>query len=130
AVHAAGRLPDIEDLNLQAAGVEFERRGVRVNEFLQSVSNPAVYAAGDCAASGPALTPVAGYEGGLVARNLLEGNRYQPSYVGVASVVYTVPPLATVGLQEEAARRQGLRFQVHAGDSSGWYSSRRVAEET
>jgi glutathione reductase (NADPH) len=130
AVHAAGRLPEIEDLNLQAAGVEFERRGVKVNEFLQSVSNPAVYAAGDCAASGPALTPVAGYEGGLVARNLLEGNRYTPDYTGVASVVYSIPELATVGLQEDAARRQGLRFQVHAGDMSGWYSSRRIAEET
>jgi glutathione reductase (NADPH) len=128
AVHAAGRLPDLEDLNLSAAGVEFERRGVKVNEFLQSASNPAVYAAGDCAASGPPLTPVAGYEGGLVARNLLEGNRHRPDYTGVASVVYSIPPLATVGLQEEAARRQGLRFRVHAGDSSGWYTSRRVAD--
>jgi len=129
-VHAAGRLPDVEDLDLPAAGVEFERRGVRVNQFLQSVSNPAVYAAGDCAASGPPLTPVAGYEGGLVARNLLEGNRSQPDYTGVASVVYTIPPLAAVGLQEEAARQQGLRFRVNQGDTSGWYSSRRIAEET
>jgi glutathione reductase (NADPH) len=129
-VHAAGRLPEIEGLDLPAAGVEFDRRGVRVNQFLQSISNPMVYAAGDCAASGPPLTPVAGYEGGLVARNLLEGNRHQPDYTGVASVVYTVPPLATAGLQEDAARRQGLRFRVHQGDSSGWYSSRRVAEDT
>ena len=129
-VHAAGRLPDLEDLDLPAAGVEFERRGVRVNQFLQSASNPAIYAAGDCAASGPALTPVAGYEGGIVARNLLEANRHQPDYTGVPSVVYAIPPLATVGLQEEAAKRQGLRFRVNQGDTSGWYSSRRVAEET
>ena len=130
AVHAAGRLPDIESLDLPAAGVEFERRGVKVNEFLQSVSNPAVYAVGDCAASGPPLTPVAGYEGVLAARNLLEGNRHRPDYKGVASVVYTIPPLATVGLQEEAARKQGLQFKVHyQPDTSSWYSSRRVAEE-
>src|ERR1700691_6812643 len=51
AVHAAGRVPEIKDLNLDAAGIEWEKRGVRVNEFLQSVSNPAVYAAGDAAAS-------------------------------------------------------------------------------
>src|ERR1700730_12421712 len=49
-VHAAGRLPEINDLNLDAAGIEWEKRGVRVNEFLQSVSAPAVYAAGDAAA--------------------------------------------------------------------------------
>src|SRR5229473_3395297 len=58
-VHAAGRAPEIDDLNLDTAGVEWDRRGVQVNEFLQSVSNPAVYAAGDAAASGgPPLTPV------------------------------------------------------------------------
>src|ERR1700722_11113327 len=46
-VHAAGRVPEIDDLNLDAAGVEWNKQGVTVNEFLQSVSNPAVYAAGD-----------------------------------------------------------------------------------
>jgi glutathione reductase (NADPH) len=43
--------------------------------------------------------------------------------------VFTIPPLAAVGLTEEAARRQGLDFDVHQGDSSAWYSSRRIAEE-
>jgi len=61
-VHAAGRVPEIDDMNLDTAGVEWGKKGVRVNEFLQSVSNPAVYAAGDAAASGgPPLTPVASY---------------------------------------------------------------------
>lgn len=59
-VHAAGRVPEINDLNLDAARIEWEKRGVRVNEFSQSVSNPAVYAAGDAAASGgPPLAPLA-----------------------------------------------------------------------
>jgi len=63
-VHAAGRVPEIKDLNLDAAGIEWQNWGVRVNEFLQSVSIPAVYAAGDAAASGgPPLAPVASYEG-------------------------------------------------------------------
>jgi glutathione reductase (NADPH) len=128
-VHAAGRTPDLDDLDLPAAGVEREERGVRVNEFLQSVSNPIVYAAGDAAAGGGApLTPVAGYQGHIVASNLLEGNLHKPNYAGMASAVYTVPPLATVGLQEDAARRQGLRFRVHQGDSTHWYSARRVNE--
>jgi glutathione reductase (NADPH) len=128
-VHAAGRVPDLDDLDLAAAGVEREKRGVKVNEFLQSVSNSAVYAAGDAAAGGGApLTPVAGYHGRIVAANLLKGNHQKPNYAGMASVVFAIPPLATAGLQEQAAREQGLHFQVHQGNSTGWISSRRVNE--
>ncbi len=129
AVHAAGRRPKIEALNLAAAGVESSPRGVKVNEFLQSVSNPNVYAAGDAAASGPALTPVAGYEGRIVAVNLLKGNHQRPNYQGLASTVFSLPPLASCGLTEEAARKQGLEVDIHHEDTSGWYTSRRVAEE-
>ena len=73
-------MPEIDDLGLDTAGVAWDRRrGVTVNTYLQSVSNPAVYAAGDAAASGgPALTPVAGYDGRIVATNLLEGNTVRP----------------------------------------------------
>src|SRR5580700_9165261 len=129
AVHAAGRVPEINDLNLDAAGIEWEKRGVRVNEFLQSVSIPAVYAAGDAAASGGApLAPVASYEGLIVAANLLKGNHQRPHYLGIPSVVFTVPPLAAVGLGESEARRQGLKFTVKKGITSSCFSSRRVAE--
>ncbi|HUZ69178.1 MAG TPA: NAD(P)/FAD-dependent oxidoreductase, partial [Candidatus Saccharimonadales bacterium] len=128
AVHAAGRVPEIADLDLEAAGVARSDDGVTVNDFLQSVSNPAVYAAGDSVASGGfPLTPVAGMQGGIVATNLLEGNHATPNYAGIPSVVFTTPPLARVGLSEEAARAQGLRFVTHHEDTSGWYSSRRVA---
>src|SRR6202161_3767156 len=100
-VHAAGRVPEIKDLDLDAAGIEWEKRGVRVNEFLQSVSIPSVYAAGDAAASGGSpLAPVASYEGLIVAANLLKGNHQKPNYIGIPSVVFTVPPLAAVGPSE------------------------------
>lgn len=129
-VHGAGRIPEIDDLNLSAAKVQYDERGVQVNEYLQSVSNQAVYAAGDAAASGgPPLTPVAGYEGEIVAANLLEGNHRKPNYLAVPTVVFTVPPLAAVGLLEETAREQGLRFTRNHQDTSSWYSSRRVGEE-
>src|SRR6202011_4008548 len=108
---AAGRVPEIKGLNLEAAGIEWEKRGVRVNEFLQSVSNPAVYAAGDAAASGgPPLTPVASYDGAIVAANLLNGNHQKPTYLGIPTVVFTIPPLAAVGLGESEARKQSLKF--------------------
>jgi glutathione reductase (NADPH) len=128
-VHAAGRVPEINDLNLDVAGIEWEKRGVRVNEFLQSVSLPAVYAAGDAAASGgPPLAPVASYEGQIVAANLLKGNHQRPNYLGIPSVVFTIPPLAAVGLSERGAREQDLKFRVKRDMTSTWYSSRRVAE--
>ncbi len=127
-VHAAGRVPEIDDLDLAGAGVAREKNGISVNEYLQSVTNLAVYAAGDAVASGGLpLTPVAGMQGGIVARNLLEGKRHTPNYTGIPSVVFTTPPLARVGLTEEAARAQGLHFTTHHEEMSGWYSSRRVA---
>ncbi len=130
AVHAAGRLPQVQALNIDAAGVASTPRGVTVNSFLQSTSNPTVYAVGDVAASGgPALTPVAGYEGRVAAANLLRGNHQQADYRGVASSVFTIPPLAMVGLTEDAARSQGLDYEVREGDTSGWYSSRRIGED-
>jgi glutathione reductase (NADPH) len=128
AVHAAGRVPEIDDLNLDGAGVAWTTAGVSVNEYLQSVSNPAVYAAGDAVDSGGfPLTPVAEMQGGIVASNLMKGNHRMPNYAGIPSVVFTTPPLALVGLTEEAAHVQGLRFTTNRGDTSDWYSSRRVA---
>src|SRR5580704_5852549 len=70
-VHAAGRVPEINGLNLDGAGIKWDKRGVLVNEFLQSVSNPTVYAAGDAASGGLPLAPVASYEGQIVAANLI-----------------------------------------------------------
>jgi glutathione reductase (NADPH) len=129
-VHGAGRVPDTKDLNLDTAGIEFDTKGgVKVNEYLQSVSNAAVYGAGDVAASeGIPLTPVAEYEGEIVAYNLLNGNKSRPNYIGIPSVVFTVPSLASVGLQEEAAKQQGLNFRTNYKDTSSWYSSRRIGE--
>src|ERR1700692_1098203 len=128
-VHAAGRVPEINHLNLDAAGIEWEKRGVRVNKFLQSVSIPAVYAAGDAAASGGSpLAPIASYEGLIVAGNLLKGNYQKPNYLGIPSVVFTIPPLAAVGLSERGASEQNLKFRVKTEMTSSWYSSRRVAE--
>jgi glutathione reductase (NADPH) len=130
AVHGAGRVPEIDDLDLDAGGIKREKRGVVVNDYLQSASNPSVYAAGDAAASGPPLTPVADHDSDVVATNLLEGNRRKTNYEGLASAVFTVPPLASVGLTEAAAREQGLRFRAHREDTSGWLSSQRVGETT
>jgi len=127
-VHAAGRIPDIDSLELAAAGVAVEDGRLRLNEYLQSVSNPIVYAAGDAAAQGLPLTPVSSHDGKVVAANILEGNLQRPDYRGVPSVAFTLPPIAAVGLSEAAAREQGLKVRVKSAKVPEWFTARRVAE--
>jgi len=127
-VHAAGRSPALAQLNLAAAEVETEMGRLRLNEFLQSVSNPAVYAAGDSAQVGPPLTPVAALDGKVVAANMIKGNHSRPDYRGVPSVAFTLPPIASVGMSEDEARTSGLKYHVKCARTSQWYAARRVAE--
>ena len=127
-VHAAGRIPDLEPLNLPAAGVSLEHGKLKLNPFLQSVDNPRIYAAGDAASSGPPLTPIASHDAKVVAANLLEGNGHRPDYRGVPSVAFTVPPIAMVGLSERQARERGQKFTVKSGNVPTWFTARRMAE--
>jgi glutathione reductase (NADPH) len=129
-VHGAGRVPAIQNLDLEKAGIKYEKRGISVNDYLQSISNPQVYAAGDVSASGaPPLTPVSSIEGHVVANNLLQGNHHKPDFTEIPSMVFSLPSLASVGLQEKAAREQGLKFKtLYESDTSDWYFSRRINE--
>jgi glutathione reductase (NADPH) len=129
-VHAAGRAPALEMLDLGAAGIAVDNGRLKLNEFLQSVSNPAVYAAGDAAQTGPPLTPVSSHDAKVVVANLLEGNRHRPNYLGVPSVAFTIPPIAAVGLSEAQARQRGLKFRMQSQKASDWYTARRLAEPT
>lgn len=127
-VLAAGRAPNLDHLRLERGNVERTKKGVKVNEFLQSASNPRVYAAGDAAdAHALPLTPVAGYTGEIAGENIAGGNSRKPGFGGLATMVYTIPALGSVGLSEAQAREQGQEVDVHAGDMSGWYSTRHVA---
>lgn len=129
-VLAAGRVADLERLNLEAANIERTKKGVKVNTSLQSVSNPKIYAVGDAAdGGGLPLTPVASYEGEVAARNILEGKRVSPNFQGLVSIVYVNPPLASTGLTEAQARRTTLSFDVKTADMSSWYSTRHVAAQ-
>lgn len=127
-VHAAGRVPELDPLDLAAAGIASEKGRLRLNEFLQSVSNPAVYAVGDAAMSGPPLTPVSSHDAKVAAANMLNGNHQKPNYLGVPSVAFTVPPIASVGLSEKQAQANGIKFRMKREKASDWYTARRVAE--
>jgi glutathione reductase (NADPH) len=130
-VHGAGRVPDLADLHLDAAGVDLSKRGVRVVSHLQSTTNPTVYAAGDSADTpGMPLTPVAVFEGKVAASNMVKGTTTVPDYSGVPTAVFTIPELARVGMLEQEARDKGMDIDVRYSDTSGWYSNYRIGEKT
>lgn len=129
-VHGAGRAPNIQQLQLEQGGVDYSKKGIAVNEYLQSMSNPRVYAAGDCADSpGLPLTPLAGLEAKTVAHNLLNGNSQTTDYTEMPSVAFTIPSIAAVGLSEEEARKQSSHVEVRHMDMSSWYTYKRTNEQ-
>ncbi|MDE2385376.1 MAG: FAD-dependent oxidoreductase [Alphaproteobacteria bacterium] len=101
---AAGRVPNLGGLNLEAAGVAYDRRGISVDASLRSPGNRAVYAAGD-AAGGLQFTHVAGYHAGLIIRNALFRLPVKNRTDIIPWVTYTDPELAQVGLNEAEARK-------------------------
>ena len=127
-VHAAGRAPNFDDFDLGAAGIETEKGWLKLNDYLQSVSNPSVYAAGDAAHVGPPLTPVSSHAAKVVAANLLNANQIKPNYLGVPSVVFTIPPIAAVGLTEQQARKKGIKFRMQSQQTPTWFTARQQAE--
>lgn len=129
-VHGAGRVAALDRLNLGEANVEFSDRGVKVNEYLQSVSNPSVYAAGDASdTDGWPLTPVSFHEGKIAASNMLKGNSKTADYRGIPTAVFTIPELTRVGLLESEATARGIDFRTKFTDTGDWYSNMRVGED-
>lgn len=129
-VHGAGRAPALDGLELDAAQVAHDDRGVTVHPHLQSTTNSAVWAAGDAAATrGRPLTPVASSEGSVAASNMLTGAETAPDYTGVSSTVFTIPELTGVGMTEAAAREAGHHIDVRFSDTGSWYSNYRVGEK-
>jgi len=127
--HGAGRIPDVDELNLEKGRVAHDKHGITVNEFLQSVSNEKVYAAGDVAASkGIPFTSVATRESLVVAENILKGNVRQLDYSVVPSIVFTQPKLAMIGLTEAKAIEKGYEILVKRFDTTNWYTYRRTHE--
>jgi glutathione reductase (NADPH) len=128
-VNCAGRVPDLDDLNLEAGIVSRSEHGIAVNDFLQSIGNPRVYAIGDACGAGPQLAPVADLEAAIAAENILNGNRKTADYYGIPSVLFTQPPLAQVGMSEEEAGRSGVRYRINHGSMSDWPSSLRIGQK-
>ena len=116
---AAGRKPNVSDLNLEAAGIKFDRRGIQVSKSLKT-SNSKVFAIGDVA-GGLQFTHVANYHAGIVFRHMLLGRMTRLILRSGATVrndhvpwvTYTDPELANVGLTEDEARKQHGKIAVY-----------------
>lgn len=109
---AVGRVPNLEKLDLDKAGVKATRAGVRVDAGLRS-TNRRVYAIGDVAGQGQ-FTHVAGYHAGVVIRAMLFGLPAKARRDHIPHVTYTDPELAQIGLSEAEARKTyGGAVSVH-----------------
>jgi pyruvate/2-oxoglutarate dehydrogenase complex dihydrolipoamide dehydrogenase (E3) component len=109
---AAGRTPNIDGLNLNAVGVQFDRqRGVLVNDYLQT-TNPAIYAAGDIC-SAYKFTHTADAFSRLVLGNALFMGRGKQSGLTIPWCTYTDPEIAHVGMYEREAKAQGISFDTY-----------------
>jgi glutathione reductase (NADPH) len=137
AVHGAGRVPDLDALDLAAAGVAFGPLGIEVDAHMRSVGNERVWAAGDAAAAGPPLTPVGVSQARVAVRNIVARSRAAESSVDAAagaawaplvvpSCAFTQPPLASAGLSQRECEQRGLDVDVKLTDTSSWLSSQRV----
>ena len=107
---AAGRRANVDDLGLDAAGVEYSPKGIVVDDRLRT-TNRHIYAVGDVA-GGLQFTHVAGYHAGIVIRNALFRLPARVDTRAVPWVTYTEPELAQVGLTEPGARDRGLEVEA------------------
>jgi pyruvate/2-oxoglutarate dehydrogenase complex dihydrolipoamide dehydrogenase (E3) component len=107
---AAGRAPNIAELNLAVAGIKVERGGIAVDKGLRT-SNSKVYAIGD-AAGGLRFTHVASEHAGLVIRNALFRLPVRVKPDEIPRVIFTDPELARVGLTEADAKQRGVTIRV------------------
>ena len=113
-INTAGRIPNLDTLDLERAGIRAEDKGIPVDDFLRVPGSPGVYAIGDIALAGsPPLTPVANLEARALAQTLL-GTDTKPDYRGIATVIYGLPELACVGLTEREAADRGIEVEVRA----------------
>jgi dihydrolipoamide dehydrogenase len=102
---ATGKVPNVESLDLGKAGIEFNRKGVVVNDFLETTAK-GIYATGDVI-DGPKFAHTATYEAQIAAANILAGNKKKVDFVKNSWVLFSEPEIASVGYTEAKAVLEG-----------------------
>ncbi|MBI4625025.1 MAG: mercuric reductase [Verrucomicrobia bacterium] len=111
---AVGRAPNVENLGLEQAGVAFDRKGVRVNDRLQT-TNPRIFACGDIC-SPCQFTHAADFMARIVIQNALFGGRAKASALNIPWATYTSPEVAHVGLYAPQAKEKGIEIDTFTYD--------------
>ena len=116
---STGRVPNVEGLNLENVGVQYDRRqGVLVSDRLQT-TNPRIYAAGDVCMKWK-FTHAADFAARLVIQNALFFGRKKLSALTMSWATYTDPEIAHVGLYEHEAHEQGIAVDTYTRPSVKW----------
>ncbi len=103
---SAGRVPNVEELDLPTAGVEATKLGIAVDEKLRT-SVPGIWAAGDVTAIAQ-FTPIAQYQARIAVEDMFSGNGATANYDELPTSIFTDPELAGIGLSEQEAVEQGF----------------------
>lgn len=111
---AAGRAPNVEGLNLDAIGVEYDKFGIRVDDRLRT-ANPNIYAAGDVAMKHK-FTHAADFAARIVIQNALFKGRKKLSALNIPWTTYTDPEIARIGLNEREAAEAGIEVDTYKKD--------------
>jgi mercuric reductase len=107
---AAGRVPNVEHLRLERAGVESTRVGIAVDDHMRTTAD-GIWAAGDVTGVFP-FTPVAQYQARLAVDDMFTADAPRADYSLLPTSIFTDPELASVGLTEHEAREQGVDVGV------------------
>ena len=107
---ALGRGANTDGLGLDQIGIEFDRRGIKVDSRLRTTQKH-IYAAGDVA-GGYQFTHAAGYEGGIVISNAIFHLPRKVDYTFLPWCTYADPPLGSIGMNEKQAKKAGINYQV------------------
>lgn len=121
---ALGRQANVEGLGLERIGVDFDRRGIQV-DHRQRTSRRHIYAAGDVT-GGFQFTHAAGYMGGIVVSNAVFHLPRRANFAWLPWCTYTDPPLASIGLNEKAAKAAGIDYDLWSEEFQG--NDRSLAE--
>jgi len=111
---AAGRGANLKGLGLEGIGVEFDGRGLKLDERLRTTQKH-IYGAGDVTGAYQ-FTHAAGYEGGVVVTNAVFHLPRKVDYTYMPWCTYTDPELASIGMNEKAAQDAGIKYSVWAED--------------
>ncbi|WP_413537853.1 dihydrolipoyl dehydrogenase family protein [Enterococcus malodoratus] len=127
-IGATGRIPNVEGLNLEKAGVSYDKRGIKVDEHLRTTQQN-IFACGDVIAKKqPKLTPVAGFEAGYVV-NAMNGDTEAIDYPLIPTIVFGDQRLARIGLSERELADHPEKYHSETTDPSSWYTYHRINDQ-